>query len=240
MTAPENHGRGMRLVYVEEGGFDFKQVFFDVTLKEAPSHSSTVTRHPVVRGIQTTDHVQIEPDVLTFEVFVTNTPTRSVDVDGAVGAYESESVKIATRSLSAGAQASNTGQVKNAIWKTNESNFQKKVLTFPRPFNRVQAVYEQLEKLRRSATLLTVETSYRVWDSMILTKIEAPRDGTTGSAVSFVITLEQIRQTEIEIVAAPAPQEVRAHTEVARGSHTAEEAPPITRSAALAVLRGLF
>ena len=47
---------------------------FDATLSEQHLHSAEATMHPVERGVDITDHIQVKPFTLSLEGIVTNTP----------------------------------------------------------------------------------------------------------------------------------------------------------------------
>ena len=52
---------------------------FDAVLSEEHERDAEVTDHSVEQGVAITDHVRPEPDRLTLEVFVSNTPVYSAD-----------------------------------------------------------------------------------------------------------------------------------------------------------------
>lgn len=47
---------------------------FDATISESHTHTAEVTTHPVERGVDIADHIQIKPFNLTLDGIVTNTP----------------------------------------------------------------------------------------------------------------------------------------------------------------------
>lgn len=49
---------------------------FDATTSESHQHSAEVTNHPVERGVDITDHIQLKPFRLTLQGIVTNTPLK--------------------------------------------------------------------------------------------------------------------------------------------------------------------
>lgn len=69
--------RGSELVDDETGTSVFQ---FDATVAENHEYSAEVTRHPVERGIDISDNVEIEPFKLTITGIVTNTPIDPVSI----------------------------------------------------------------------------------------------------------------------------------------------------------------
>src|SRR6188768_2203210 len=68
-------------------------VEFDAVPTITPEESATATVHPVERGADVTDHIQLAPRKLGFDAFVTNTPlkvptTQATGVSGAVRAVD--------------------------------------------------------------------------------------------------------------------------------------------------------
>lgn len=47
---------------------------FDATVSESPTHESELTDHPIEKGADVTDHVQVKPATLDLSVIVTNAP----------------------------------------------------------------------------------------------------------------------------------------------------------------------
>lgn len=54
------------------------QIPLDVRQAETHSFSATVTEHPVEEGSLVTDHVHLQPDAISLEGFVSNTPVASI------------------------------------------------------------------------------------------------------------------------------------------------------------------
>lgn len=53
-------------------------IAFDATITEVHESTATVTEHPVETGSNIADHVRVDPQSLSCEVFVSMTPNRSV------------------------------------------------------------------------------------------------------------------------------------------------------------------
>lgn len=228
----------MKLLYLV--GSEFREVYFDATVKLAPTHTSTPTRSPVVSGVRVTDHVDTQPDTLACEVHVSNTPVRNPGVDGAQGFVESVKIDTTGRTLTKSATVSQSGNVQAAEYADTASTVSASVLKFGAEFDRVQAVYETLDRLRRDATIFTVETKHRVYDSMVISLLEAPRDASTGEGITFALNFEEVRLVSVQYVETPEPLETRAERTRAQGTTATAPAPAPQQSFARATLREYF
>lgn len=56
-------------------------LFFDATLKEGHRAKNVITRQPVEQGVDITDHVRPEPDELSLDAIITNSPLNSDGLD---------------------------------------------------------------------------------------------------------------------------------------------------------------
>ena len=67
---------------------------FDATVQEGHSSTVSVTEHALEDGTLVSDHVRTQPDLLTLEVSITNTPVRFPPA-GVIGAQATSSLKLA-------------------------------------------------------------------------------------------------------------------------------------------------
>lgn len=73
---------GAFLTWTPEG-LPFELVMgFDAVLSEAHELNGETTKHPVEKGSNITDHFILDPEVLTLEVQITNTPLTENDLFG--------------------------------------------------------------------------------------------------------------------------------------------------------------
>lgn len=135
----------------------------DATLSETHSSKVTVTRHPVEQGVKITDHKLREPDGLVMDCIITNDPMPTTDSE-TPAQYVNPS-----------------GQTFNYAAKSSYEP------------DRASKAYQTLLSLLDSPDLLSVVTSLRNYDNMVLTDITAPRDSGTGEALRFTVTFTQIR-----------------------------------------------
>lgn len=209
----------MEILYEKPIGV-FQFVVFDASVKELHSASSLITSHAVERGIDITDHSRREPERLSVDVHVTNHPVFSPNADGAIGATAPLLVQGTARDLARGAQIRGgfgSYQVETALHVDRPYALGATTLQFPAPFDRVRAVHEKLLELKDDALPLTVLTSLRQYDEMLLSEITAPRDVRNGNAAMFSLVLVGIRTATARIVDIPIPLESRAERRVPRG-----------------------
>lgn len=78
------------------------------------------------------------------------------------------------------------------------------VLQFDGEFDRVGDVFHELDTLRETATIVTVVTTLRIYENMVIQSISAPRTAADGSAITFALNFQEIRFAETRTVKAPA------------------------------------
>lgn len=205
---------------------------FDATVREQHTSSAVVTEHNVEKGPNVSDHVRPELDRITLDAHVTNTPIRvpKTNLDGARGSVGPVSLNVETREdtttnkgitiptrldvprllpgvgLIVGSgllDSTTTVQVQTHDTKPGKSTQTANVLQFDSPFDRVRSVYDELIVLKDSATLVTISTSLRQYDNMILRNISVPRQVQDGNACTFTIDAQQIRFVTSKRVPAP-------------------------------------
>jgi hypothetical protein len=135
----------------------------DASISE--SHSGTVqaTAHQVERGAKITDHLRPEPDILTIEGLVTNTPINLTQQ---------------TRAVSFGGVEFTTTATAPAIYGVP---------------GYAEEAFAKLQALKNAGELVTVVTAIKTYEDMALTSLQVPRDRSTGDALRFSATFQQIR-----------------------------------------------
>lgn len=224
----------MEILYEVPG--EVRVVVFDATVRENHGVSAVATEHPVARGANISDHVRPERRRLSAECHVTNTPLRSPNVDGASGEISALELSTTRRQFSRYAKAKSGGGVDLAETEETAQTVQANVLQFSTDFDRVQTVYDLLDLLCTTGTEITVVTSLRQYDSMVIVDVGAPRDAGSRNAVLFTLEMVEISFAEMELVGTPEPLETRAERRNRRGSQGAEEEEGESRSLAAAMV----
>jgi hypothetical protein len=149
----------------------------DIAETEEHRYDATVTSDPVETGSNITDHVKLEPDVVTFTGVVSDTPFGDL--------------------------------------------LERRLLD---DVHSVTA-YETILKVRDAREPVTIETSLRKYESMILRNLSVPRSADTGDALVFTATFQEIKlvTNDRTIVRVAVP---RARKKVKRGAKQIEEVAP--------------
>jgi hypothetical protein len=179
----------------------------DVVERESYESTAETIEHAVDSGVVLSDHVKRNPDTITLEGMVTNTPIvlPRTQMGGVTASVQASTLSVGGRELRAS------------------------VLTFSGPFDRVRAVDDALHALMGGVVVRYTGT-LRTTDDMIVTRYRVDRDAQTGGALPVTIELRKIRRAEVRRV--PVPAQRRGQPPAPRG---AEPAPP--RASVLANLR---
>lgn len=171
----------------------------EIDAAEAETHTSTgtVTRRPVESGVAITDHYRQDPDVLTVSAQVTNTPIKAPT--GITGSVQSVDLPLRPNPI--------TGRAEFLAFVKRGQVDTANVLKFNETFDRVTDTYELVRYLQRTGQTVSVETSLRTYDDMVLTSLTVTRDSDRGNVLAFGFTAEQVRFAEVEETDAPEPRE---------------------------------
>lgn len=172
---------------------------FDASIDEGYESTAEATEHAVEQGAAVSDHVRPNPDTLSFNAYVTNTPVVSAlsQMDGAGENHDGVDLDVGGRRVAAA------------------------VTQWDQEFDRVGAVDAQLLALQRSGTLVKVYTGLRVVERLVITRYKVDRDADNGNALSLTLELKRIRIATTQRVLAPR----RVRRPVQRGSAPATPAP---------------
>lgn len=200
-------------------------LIFDAVLSETHTRVATVTKHTVETGVAVTDHVRPEPDELTLEAIVTNTPLPRVnDINAVIGPVTLTIPQPNTfYSVSGAIDALATViGLKPAFPKTLNAI----VASYPSEQDYVSTAYFTLTNLRNNALLLTVRSPRAEYDSMVLKSVTMTRDTEIGSgAARFRLEMVQVRTVSSSVGAAPQPTVAAASPTQNNGSQP-PKAPP--------------
>ncbi len=187
----------MIITYLVNG--EVKELIFDAVVSETHSSTVAITSHPVEKGAVVSDHIRPDPERLSVEAWVSDTPLTPSPLNG--GADTTEDVAIETSSqFFPGPTIKGTGSA--AI----------RALRFEQPFGRVREVYSLLKQLQRDGTLVGVKTLTRSqnqdkapqgyligladYESMAIANLSVPRSVQNGSAIGFGFDLIKVRIVE--------------------------------------------
>jgi hypothetical protein len=138
-------------------------VVLDASVTQSHVTEVEVTEHPVETGAAISDHARKKPDTLSIEGIVSNTPM-SRSQDHRI---------IATQS----------GNLSTNVLEDHPAD---------RP-GYAEDAYAKLLALADSGKLITIVTSLRTYDSMVLTNLTVPRDAKTGDVLRFTANFKRVR-----------------------------------------------
>lgn len=184
---------------------------FDIPSGEEILLTADVTDHPTENGSFISDHVVVKPDQVTLSGFVGNLVHRSPQPGSAeyvadqitskllaVNAYLGPLTQGATQKAAAVAsQVSYVANQVNAIKKkaTNVVNFLRGAEKEPDPQT---IAYHELRALMKSKQIVSVQTYWEFFGTMIITSVSARHDEKTDDYTDISITLKEIRLVDIE------------------------------------------
>lgn len=144
----------------------------DATLNETHDYANDVTSFPVESGAEISDHIKREPERITIEGFVTDTPVKFLG--GQLGqnldVTDRNRVKDSFETLMAIAGYDYPDQVDSRTATPN------------------------------TAQIIDVVTGLRVYSNMVMTRLSIPRNNRTGKALRFTAEFTRIRFTLSEFV----------------------------------------
>ena len=190
-------------------GNSLVSIEIDATIREEHQGTTTITQHNVETGAAVSDHARPEQRKVTADIVITNTPIRvpTTNTDGVSGEFSATDVDVATRVdlplVLPGigvAEAIAGNDVLNRTIATSVT-----VLNFDGPMNRVLSVYNELELLRTSSTVVQLDTALQQYTNMVLQSVTAPRSAGDGSSITFSIVFGEIRFVDSKVVSVSDP-----------------------------------
>jgi hypothetical protein len=213
----------MSTVYLLPDDPTLDAVGFDATTGENHDEASTVTENPIESGRSVVDHIIHEPRTFTCEVTVVERGIRSDFYGNA--SLQPNVVKIPNY-LGYGVVLQSVVKVNALLWA---------------PGKRVLEMQDRLTALRLAGATMTILTSTREYESMILTNVGMPRGPLEGNIGKFALSFRELVTVETATVAAPVPKEPRAVPTAAKGAQTSffDELFQTDKSIALSGAQGL-
>lgn len=197
----------------QEAYLDFEgaPLLFDVVMTETLEHTATATEHPVEQGANVSDHVIDNLDMVSLDIFVSNSPVDDVN-DMYGGSVSGLDLKVPTLDrppaltpgslMNAGIDA-----VKGLL--NGPTAWKALVQQFPEKFDNVSFILSTLIDWKERGVLGKVITPHRSYESMVIVGVKSDRDSSTGDASKISLSLKEIRLVEAKLVTAPIPTEPR-------------------------------
>lgn len=156
-------------------------IVLDATIQETHDYANDVTTFPVETGADISDHIKREPERITIEGFITDTPVKFLG--GAIGRSlriaDDERVKSAFEELMSIAGYDYPAQVASVTAAPN------------------------------TAKVVDIVTGLRVYSDMVMTRLSIPRSSRTGTTLRFTAEFTRVRFTSSEFVFIANTREVR-------------------------------
>jgi hypothetical protein len=192
----------MILSYLAGGALVFIEV--DATIREEHYGETAITEYHVERGANPADHARPGNDRITCDVVITDTPIRvpSTNTDGVRGGFSSVPIEVPAITTIPRILPG-VGFAASLIPQHSETSLVE-VLNFDGTMNRRQSVFNELNLLRTSTTLLNISTPLREYTDMVIRTVSAPRTVADGSSVTFTFMATAITFVDSEIVAVKA------------------------------------
>jgi hypothetical protein len=160
-----------------------------------------ISDHAVESGAAISDHVRPGNDTFSVELVVSNTPTGDVS-------FGTDGATFSPQSVSLGGSNATTWQASSR-------------------FDRVARADEQFMSFRDNATLLTVQTSLRTAENVVVQNYTVTRDVETGNILMASVDFRKLRIVSTQRTTLPAtrPVQRRGQQNQNRGNQPAQQAP---------------
>jgi|SRR6185312_3579260 len=201
-------------------------ISFDSTISENHEATADVTEHPVELGSNIADNVKQNPASLTLEVYMTLTPI----VPGGPGAgvvipqLLQFPTYIPPLAPTPGALFNLIGSGLTALSQMvfgPPPPIVVQVLQFPTQFDPIKLTHTALLDLWSRGQTMSVVTSVKTYDTMVLVNVSLPR--TEPGGATFTLNFKQIRTVTSATVAAPKPAQKRGQPNQAKGSQSTSD-----------------
>jgi hypothetical protein len=195
-------------------------VAVDATIDEVHTYSSSITDYLVETGSTLSSNRRKNPDKLRLTVLITDHPIDepASHADGVV--MGPKSIKYhQKKDLSVGAYGYTLSAPGPLNLVTSEQEEKELSATGPSAqLTRVQAVYDEFQRMHEDGDIFDVITAYRVFPSMAIESLSAPR--TNEAAIEFTLDLKAIRYATARRTALVFSKLPAAHKKVSKGKQT--------------------
>lgn len=238
------------LYWVDVNSGETKTLQFDVVESITSEDILTITEHPVETGSAIVDHARSEPETLTIEAIVSDTPvggqsgvestqeemdldtiedpgTKQITLDIPQPPLQPDPSSLVRAGIGAIARAVSGAPKATVMGDLRRGRGQIKATVLQRtsPENRIRSVYELLLEAQVQRALIAVQTRDREYFDMLLERVAKPVLVQDGAAGRFQIDLRRIRMATSQTVEAPRPVEARGALAKAKGAQPTKKKP---------------
>ena len=163
---------------------------FDVYLNIGHSLTSTITSHPTQFGASISDHKYEEPDVLTFQIGMSDSSQ-----DLVIGQFYKKGYTPQLKKL----QMAEDGSVIKESLSDKFKRIKTNAINFISDSRSVNA-FNTLKRLKLEGALLTCITRLGTYKNMVIESIDADDSFETKNGLMATVTLREVLVTELQIV----------------------------------------
>lgn len=187
-------------------------IVLDASVSETHVSTSKATRNPIEDGSDITDHVILDPDSLSIEGIVSDTPL---------------SLKAAAVGIVAGIPSTIIGGTAGAVGTALTSFIGNRLISGSS--RRSKTAYKSLVDAQKNRTPLTIITGLQQYKNMILENLTVPRNSQNSKSLRFTATLINIVIVKSEATFIPKSAlkdavKKRAQAKVKQGSKQTKDA----------------
>jgi len=190
-----------RVTVIQRGGVitaDTTTITMHAVVSEQHTLTNTITDHPVETGFNASDHSRPNPDLVTMDCRISNTPLSSGQATEAVkaGAFTIQTTTAAAQA--AGAIGATDGYA--------------------------QGEWAKLRSLRDTGAIVTVATTMGDYDSMAIESLSLPRSAKNYDAIAFSISFKRIRVVQNKLTRGVVSTDKRVGKKKSTGNKTTKDA----------------
>jgi hypothetical protein len=225
----------------------------DVVMTANDTREAKLTDHVVETGAVITDHVVIQPESLSLDLVVTQTPMTAgngftmtsgeISAPGQKLKAQTHPIKVQPSAFQPGgflllstglrgaissllgAAGGNSDQMSGSKVETTASSLRVSTLQSASAVDRVGDVHDRLVEIMNGALLVTVSFKGRLYIDYLLTKVELLQQAGKAGMGTFKVTARAFRTVTGTTVSLPDPADFRALPKVNKGNKPSAVGP---------------
>ncbi len=169
----------------------------DATLSLTPTYGAKVTQHPVEKGSDITDHINLDNITISMEGFASETPVgfdplNVLDASSFQGAVAGGAAAIGSFAGSkiAGTLGGSIGAVAGGIGTNLLFNAR----------NKAEITRDTLLNMMSERKTFTLVAQNVKYENLVFTSLVFPKDASTGRGLKFSASMQQIRIVESDVI----------------------------------------
>lgn len=244
------------LSWVNEDDNSVNAIWLDAVLSENYSRSATVTEFVIEGGAVISDHVSPNQTTVSLEVFISDSPVVAPQshVRGGVTARTGSKALTMRPVLRSGNKTEKVSQPGPVVGlpsvrliRANKELARgpiarrANVLQFTGRLERVANVFDVLNELLENGTTCKISMKVGTFEELLITGLEAPRDATSGTGLSFTVDFVQVTRVSSETTKGtrkPKPKKPRNDPSTQAGAKETEETSEERSASLLSAILG--